>query len=218
MHPGDLDFLLFDGCLLYLDLLLLFKHGLPLLLGGHRSLGGSLCLRVVFLLLGRGAVLRDLFLITIVLVLLFGCRDISLLLRGSPLRLGGGAPLADLVAHGPFECESGDTGRVIRSRRLVNVEVELDGFMIRSLLVHAVPLLGVNILLGIASGRHGLRGLPLGDSLLFRVVLLARSFLAGTRLRGLFEVKLPLIVHLVPQVGREEDKADGDEGCHGSDC
>ena len=126
--------------------------------------------------------------------------------------------MADLVAHGTLESESGDTGRLIRSRRLVNIEVELDGFMIRSLLVGPLPLFGVNICLGIASGRHGLLGLPLGDSLLFRVVLLARSFLAGTRLRGLFEVKLPLIVHLVPQVGREEDKADGDEGCHGSDC
>jgi hypothetical protein len=172
----------------------------------------------VFLLLGRWAVLRDFFLITIVLVLLFCCHDISLLLWGGPLWLGGGATLADLVAHGTLESESGDTGRVIRSRRLVNIEVELDSLMIRSLLIGPLPLPGVDILLGIASGRHGLRGLPLGDSLLFRVILLACSFLAGTRLRGLFEVKLPLIVHLIPQVGREEDKGDGDEGCHGSNC
>ena len=220
MHPGDLDLLLFDGSLLNLDLLLLIKHGLPLLFSGQRSLGGSLCLGVVFLLLGRWAVLRDLFLITIVLVLLFGCHDISLLLWGGPLRLGGEVicALADLVAHGPLERESRDTGRVVRSRRLVKIDVELDGFMIRSLLIGPQPLPGVDILLGIASGRHGLRGLPFGDSLLFRVVLLARSFLAGTRLRGLFEVKLPLIVHLVPQIGREEDQGDGDEGCHGSNC
>ena len=90
--------------------------------------------------------------------------------------------------------------------------------MIRSLLVHPLPLPSYNILLGIASGRHGLRRLPLGDSLLFRVVFLACSFLAGPRLLGLFEVKLPLIVHLVAQVGREEDQGNGNEGCHGSNC
>jgi len=127
LHPCDLDFLLLDSCLLHLDLLLLFKHGLPLLLSGHRSLSGSLCLRVVFLLLGRSAVLGDffLFLIIIFLVLLFGCRYISLLLRGASLRLGGGviATLTNLVAQGPLECHAGDTTGLIRSRGLVRVEV-----------------------------------------------------------------------------------------------
>lgn len=196
MHPSDLDFLLFDGCLLHLDLLLLFKHGLPLLLGGHRSLSGSLCLCVVFLLLGRWALLReallrDLFLFLILIIfILVGCRYISLLLRGGPLRLGGGviSTLTDLIAQSTLECHAGDTGRGFRYRGLVKVEVELDGFMICSLLIGLLPLLSVNILLRIASGRHGLRRLPLGDSLLFRVVFLARSFLAGPRLRGLFEV------------------------------
>jgi len=114
LHPSDLDFLLFDGCLLHLDLLLLFKHGLPLLLSGHSSLSGCLCLRIVFLLLGRCSLLRDLFLflVIIVLILLVGCRDISLLLRGRSLRLGGGviATLTNLVAQGPLECHAGDTG------------------------------------------------------------------------------------------------------------
>jgi hypothetical protein len=192
LHPSDLDFLLLDGCLLHLDLLLLFKHGLPLLLSGHSSLSGCLCLRIVFLLLGRCSLLRDLFLflVIIVLILLVGCRDISLLLRGGSLLLGGRVitTLADLVAQGPLECHAGDTGWLIRSRGLVKVEVELDGFMIRSLLVHPLPLPSYNILLGIASGRHGLRRLPLGDSLLFRVVFLARSFLTGPHLLRLFEV------------------------------
>ena len=30
LHPDNLQFLLFDGCLLHFDLLLLFKQGLPL--------------------------------------------------------------------------------------------------------------------------------------------------------------------------------------------
>ena len=91
MHPSDLNFLLLDGSLLQLDLLLLFKHGLSLELSGYSCLRGSLSLRIVLLLLGRCPLLRDLFLfliIIIVLIFLVGCSDISLLLRGGSLLLG----------------------------------------------------------------------------------------------------------------------------------
>ena len=209
MHPSDLDFLLLDGCLLQLDLLLLFKHGLPLELSGYGSLRGSLCLRIVLLLLGRCPLLNlFLFLVVIVLIFLVGCSDVSLLLRGGFLLLGGGViiTLADLVAHGPFKCDPGQPGGLIRPRGLVKVEVKLDGFMIGCLLIDALLWLlraSVNILLRIATGRHGLRWLPLGDSLLLRVVFLGASFLPGPRLLSLFEVKLPLIVHLIAQVSRE---------------
>ena len=225
MHPSDLNFLLLDGSLLQLDLLLLFKHGLPLELSGYCCLRGSLCLRIMLLLLGRCPLLRDLFLFLIVIVLIFlvGCSDISLLLRGGSLLLGGGViiALADLVAHSPFKCDTGHPGGLIRSRGLVQVEVKLDGFMIGSLLIDALLWLlraSVNILLRVATGRHGLWWLPLGDSLLLGVVLLGASFLPGPRLLCLLEVKLPLIVHLIAQVGREEDKGDGDEGCDRTNC
>jgi hypothetical protein len=90
LHPRDLHFLLFDGCLLHLDLLLLLKHGLPLELSSHCCLSGSLCLRIVILLLGRCTLLRNLFLFLIIIILIFlvGCSDISLLLRGGSLLLG----------------------------------------------------------------------------------------------------------------------------------
>lgn len=226
LHPSDLDFLLFDGSLLQLDLLLLFKHGLPLELSGYRCLRGSLCLRIVLLLLGRSPLLRDLFLflIVIVLIVLVGCSDVSLLLRGGSLLLGGGGviiTLADLVAQSPFKCDPGHTTGLIRPRGLVQVEVKLDGLMISSLLIDALLWLlraSVSILLRVATGRHGLRWLPLGDSLLLRVVFLRASFLPGPRLLSLLEVKLPLIVHLIAQVSREEDKGDGYEGCDRTYC
>ena len=93
--------------------------------------------------------------------------------------------------------------------------------MIGSLLIDALLWLlraSVNILLRVATGRYGLRWLPLGDSLLLGVVLLGASFLPGPHLLSLFEVKLPLVVHLIAQVSREEDKGDGDEGCDRTNC
>ncbi len=149
-----------------------------------------------------------LFLFIIVLVFLVGWCDISLLLRGGSLLLGGGfiITLADLVAHRPFKGDTGHASRLVRSWGLIKVEVKLDGFMIGSLLIDLLSLplrASVNILLGISTGRYGLRRLPLGDSLLFRVVFLGSSFLAGPRFLRLFELELPLIVHLIAQVGSE---------------
>ena len=225
LHPSDLNFLLLDGSLLQLNLLLLFKQGLSLELSGYCCLRGSLCLRIVLLLLGRSPLLRNLFLFLIVIVLIFlvGCSDISLLLRGGSLLLGGGViiTLTDLIAQRPFKGDTGHTSGLIRPRGLVKVEVKLDGLMIGSLLIDALLWLlraSVNILLRVATGRYGLRWLPLGDSLLLGVVLLGASFLPGPHLLSLFEVKLPLVVHLIAQVSREEDKGDGDEGCDRTNC
>jgi hypothetical protein len=93
--------------------------------------------------------------------------------------------------------------------------------MICSLLIDSLLWLlraSVNILLRVATGRHGLRWLPLGDPLLLGVVFLGTSFLPGPRILSLFEVKLPLIVNLIAQVSREKDKGDGDEGCDRTNC
>jgi hypothetical protein len=121
--------------------------------------------------------------------------------------------LNDLVAQSPFKCDTGHTSGLIRSRSLVKVEVKLNSFMICGLLIDALLLLlraRVYILLRVATGRYSLRWLPLGNSLLLRVVFLGSSFLPGPRLLSLFEVQLPLIVHLIAQVCREKDKGDGD--------